>query len=104
MIARVWRGRAATVHAADDYAAHLRETVLPSLEAVAGFLGVYLLRREAGDGVELEVVTLWESLAAVRSFSGDSLERAVVEPRVRVLLQDFDDRVRHFDVPFSRLI
>lgn len=104
MIARVWRGRAATVHAADSYSAHLRDTVLPGLEAIAGFLGVYLLRRETSGGIELEVVTLWESLAAIQSFAGDSLEQAVVEPQVRALLHEFDDRVRHFDIPFHQIV
>jgi hypothetical protein len=43
-------------------------------------------------------VTLWDSLASIRAFAGDSLESAVVEPEARAVLSSFDDFVTHYEV------
>jgi heme-degrading monooxygenase HmoA len=40
--------------------------VRPKLEPLTGFHGLYLLRRRQADGIEFLVLTLWESMDAVR--------------------------------------
>jgi heme-degrading monooxygenase HmoA len=48
--------------------------------------------------VEFVVLTLWESMDAVRKFAGPKLENAVVEPEARAALTEFDKFVAHFEV------
>jgi hypothetical protein len=97
MIVRMWRGQA-KAESADAYERFVTTTVFAALPAIAGHRGAYLLKRVVGDEVEFIAVTLWESLAAIRGFAGDTIERAVVEPEARAVLSSFDDVVRHFEL------
>jgi heme-degrading monooxygenase HmoA len=100
MIARIWNARA-TVERAADYAAYFRSTVVPELNAIHGFEGSTLLRRTAGDRVEVTVITWWTSLDAVRAFAGEAVETAVVHDSAARMLLDFDKEVTHHDVLFN---
>jgi hypothetical protein len=53
---------------------------------VEGRKGAYVLRREIGDEVEFVVLTLFESMDAVRAFAGEDYERAVLLPGASELL------------------
>lgn len=44
------------------------------------------------------VLTLWETMAAVRKFAGATPEKAIVEPAARAMLTSFDDVVTHFEI------
>ena len=72
--------------------------VFPKVRAIDGHRGEYLLRREVEDGVELIVLTLWDSMEAIRRFAGPDPNKAVVEPEARAVLTGFDECVTHFDV------
>jgi heme-degrading monooxygenase HmoA len=50
------------------------------------------------DEVEFLVLTLWESMEAIRAFAGDQPERAVVEPEARAALVRFETTVAHYEV------
>ena len=100
MIARTWNGKARPEHA-DAYVAHLREKTFPQLTMIPGHRGAYVLRRDRGAVVEFTVITLWESLDAIRRFSGADPEAAVVPPAAQALLASFDDRAVHWDVPLQ---
>jgi len=97
MIVRAWRGFANAANS-QDYPRYLLETVRPKLADLPGFRGLYLLRRTAGAEVEYQVLTLWDSVAALRNFASPELERAVVEPEARAALLRYDATVRHFEV------
>ena len=97
MILRAWRGYAADGRA-DEYPRHLLESVLPKLEKVAGFRGLYLLRRPVGGEVEYRVLTIWESVDAITAFAGATPERAVVEPQAQAVLNHYDVEVQHYEV------
>ena len=58
----------------------------------------YVLRRDSSDRVAFAVLTLWESLEAIRAFAGDDYEIAVVPPAARRVLGGFDERVAHYEV------
>jgi hypothetical protein len=96
-ILRLWRGRA-TAAKAGDYVRHASKTVFPEVQSLPGHRGAYLLRRSVGNGVEFTVLTLWDSMDAVRGFAGPDPERAVVEPAARAALSDFDATVTHYEV------
>lgn len=96
-VLRLWKGRA-TAAKAEDYVRHASQTVFPQVQALPGHRGAYLLRRSVGDGVEFTVLTLWDSMDAVRGFAGPDPGKAVVEPAARAALSDFDETVTHYEV------
>ena len=49
-----------------------------------------------GEGTEFRIVTVWESLDAVRAFAGDEVELAVVPELVQRMMVRFDPRVTHY--------
>lgn len=96
MIARIWRGYAASPVAADAYQAFLRQSFLPAAARLAGFAGVDVLRRDTGDGeIEFTTITRFASLDAVKAFAGEDYERANVAPPARALLSRFDATCSH---------
>ncbi|MGH7630007.1 MAG: antibiotic biosynthesis monooxygenase family protein [Gemmatimonadales bacterium] len=97
MILRAWRGYASAGNA-EAYPRHLLDRVRPQLEGLAGFRGLYLLRRVADREVEYQVFTLWDSMDAIGAFAGPTIERAVIEPEARAVLVRFDSEVRHYEV------
>ena len=96
MIVRTWSATA-THAGAGDYGRYFAGTLLPELRKLPGFGGAYLLRRDLGeDGtVELTAHTFWESLEAIRAFTGDEIARSVVEPEARAMLASFDQTATH---------
>jgi heme-degrading monooxygenase HmoA len=99
MIARSWSAEAAP-EKVDAYVGHFLQKVLPVISAIEGHRGAYVLKRPLGEGdaVEILVITLWESMEAVRKFAGDDPDVAVVTVEARSLLSRFDERVAHHEV------
>lgn len=97
MIVRTWKARATAANV-PRYRAHLLGHVAPLLEDIAGFHGLRLLRRPAGELVEIVVQTEWASMEAIRHFTGGDPSVAVVEPDAAAVLADFDQRVEHYEV------
>ncbi|MBR0843483.1 hypothetical protein JQ607_25070 [Bradyrhizobium liaoningense] len=97
MIARIWRA-AATQDKAATYQHHFAARVVPHLKAIDGFSGASLLRREAGNGVELVALTLWRSLGSIRAFTGPDPARAVVDPEAQAMLTAFDATAANYEV------
>jgi heme-degrading monooxygenase HmoA len=97
MIERVWSART-TRDGADTYADHFRRVVVPQVSAIPGYRGARLLQRDLSGGVEVVVVTRWQTLDAIRAFAGEPLDRAVVHEDAARLFADYDRTVRHFDV------
>ena len=100
MIVRLWRGRATTANA-DAYFRHVTGTVFPSLKALAGHRGAWLLRRDVDGHIEFLAMTLWESLEAIQAFAGGDIGTAIVEPEARAVLSGFDDFANHYKVAFK---
>ena len=96
---RTWSATA-TSAGAGDYGRYFGGTLLPELRKLPGFEGAYLLRRDLGeDGTaELTAHTFWDSPEAIRSFAGDDITVAVVEPEAQAMLLDFDRTAAHRSV------
>jgi heme-degrading monooxygenase HmoA len=97
VIVRVWQA-SATAEGADAYREHLTRTVLPELQRIDGYQGAYLLRRGHETHVQLEVLTLWDSLEAISCFAGANPENAVVDPAAHAALVSYDSTVTHHTV------
>ena len=101
MISRHWKG---TVNpgVADAYVQHLRSETLPKLAALPGFVSVTIMRRAMNEGIEFQVVTVWESLSAIHGFAGDDAEAAVVPAAAQEMMSAFDRRAIHYEVVEQR--
>ncbi|HEV8193044.1 MAG TPA: antibiotic biosynthesis monooxygenase [Ktedonobacterales bacterium] len=97
MIARVWKGWTRLEHAG-AYEKLLRERVLPGLQGINGFRGMYILRQDGLDEAEFVVMNLFETLEAVKAFAGPEYEVPVFEPEARVLLAKVEPIARHYEV------
>jgi heme-degrading monooxygenase HmoA len=100
MIARTWRG-AVRAEDADTYLEYLNATGLREYRETPGNQGVLALRRLAGGRAEFFLITLWDSMEAVRRFAGDEPERAVFYPEDERFLIERGERVEHFEVVYQ---
>jgi heme-degrading monooxygenase HmoA len=97
MIARIWRGSVRR-RDADEYTAYMRTTGVADYAATPGNRGAWMLRRDLNDQTEFVMVTLWDSVDAIRAFAGDDYEAAVFYPEDDRFLIERDLRVVHYDV------
>ena len=101
MIARRWSARVRASNL-DAYESHFKTLVMPELSALSGFLGASIMRRDSGGddvpSLEIVVETRWQSMEAIRSFAGNDVGAAVVEPAAAAVLEEYDRRVTHFEV------
>jgi heme-degrading monooxygenase HmoA len=96
-VARIWRGRTLAAKA-DEYEAYLFASGITRVRATPGNLGVTVLRRADGDQTEFLVISIWESLDAVKRFAGADYEKAVILDRDREYLVEVEPTVRHYTV------
>ena len=59
------------------------------------------LRRDVEGGTEFMIVTLWDSLAAIKAFAGADIEAAVVPDSVQEMMLAYDRRASHYEVVAS---
>lgn len=85
------------VEDADRYFEYLQETGVRAYMGTPGNAGVWVLRRTLGERVEFLLLSLWESMEAVRAFSSDP-EKAVFYPEDERYLVEFDRDVKHYDL------
>jgi heme-degrading monooxygenase HmoA len=97
VIAKIWRG-ATKAEDAEAYAGYLDRTGVSEYRSTEGNRGVLVLRTIEDDRAEFTLVSLWESMDAVRRFAGDDPSRAVFYPDDDAFLVDRDLTVRHYDV------
>jgi heme-degrading monooxygenase HmoA len=100
MIARLWSART-TLALSHSYLQHFEQAVQPQLQSVSGFLGATVYTRPVSTAVEILVTTYWNSLDSIEAFAGADREAAVVAVEAAALLTDFDQRVRHYEVPIT---
>lgn len=97
MIARTWHGRVAAAQA-DAYHAYLLRTGLGDYASTPGNRGVQVLRRTEGEITHFLLITLWDSLDAIRAFAGPDYERARYYPEDDDYLLEKEPFVTHYEV------
>ena len=97
MIARVWRGATRAADAA-RYAEYMQATGVRELAATPGNRGVLAYHRIEGDLAHFTVLSLWDSMDAVRGFAGRRPERAVYYPQDEAFLIERGSLVEHWQV------
>jgi hypothetical protein len=96
MIARIWRGWTRSWDA-DAYARYLAATTIPQCRAAPGNRAAYLLRRGESDRTEFVTITLWDSLAAMRAFTGEDGKQPPLPPDDARFLVGGDQAVVHYE-------
>jgi len=94
-IGRLWRGRTLAAKA-DAYEKYLLASGIPLVRRTPGNLGVTVMRRDEGNETEFLVLSIWESLDAIKRFAGKDYEKAVILPRDRRYLISVEPTVRHY--------
>jgi len=97
MIMRMWHG-VTPRQRSDDYLQFLMRTGVPDYRATPGNRGVYVLRRHDGERAEFLLLTLWDSVAAIRDFAGPDIERARYYPEDPGYLLELEPGVEHYEV------
>jgi heme-degrading monooxygenase HmoA len=100
MIARTWHGTTRAADA-DTYLDYLHRTGLAAFQATAGNQGAAVLRRVTDERAEFIVVSLWDSIEAVRRFAGADETRARFFPEDDRYLVTRDGHVDHFEVVYT---
>ena len=101
MIARTWRGWTKPEDAA-AYERVFKTIVLPHLDSLEGCKQALLFRRDVNDEVEFLVLTLFESIDAVKRFAGEDYESAVISDQAKEILKRFEERVTHYEVVVTK--
>lgn len=99
MIARIWHGWTPAAKA-DAYVDYVKSTGVREQTSLAGNRGDFVLRRLEGDRMHFIVMSLWDSMDAVRSFSPDP-EKAVFYPEDRQYLFDLTPGIEHYEIVVS---
>jgi len=97
MISRRWHGRVPGSKA-PEYLALMAQVGLPDYRSTRGNRGAWCLYRREGDVVHVEMVTLWDDLAAIRRFAGEELTRAKYYDFDPDFLLEMEPEVIHFEV------
>jgi len=97
MIARIWHGKTAAVDF-EKYSEFLTRVAIPDYKKTAGFKQLAFLRRIIGQEAHFTLITYWESLAAIKNFAGEDIEKAKYYPEDDNFLLDFEELVQHHEV------
>lgn len=100
VIARVWRGVTSKSKSA-EYLEYLKETGMKDYAGTPGNLGATILVRHVGKETEFVIISLWNSMDAIKKFAGHDVERARYYPRDREFLLELEPKVKHYDLAFE---
>jgi heme-degrading monooxygenase HmoA len=95
-VARIWKGRTLTSKA-DEYQRYL-DTGITKVRSTPDNRGVSVLRRSEGDQTEFLVLSVWESVDAIKKFAGEDYRKAVLLPRDREYLLEVEPNVLHYEI------
>lgn len=99
MVARIWHGWTPAAKA-DAYVDYLKRTGVKEQTSLAGNRGDLVLRRLEADKAHFIVLSLWDSMEAVRAFSPDP-EKAVFYPEDEEYLLELTPGIEHYEVVIS---
>jgi len=70
MIVRTWHGRT-RFSDGDDYESFMKTRAAPDYGSVDGLQELFFTRRDEGDVSHFLLITVWDTLEAVKKFAGD---------------------------------
>jgi heme-degrading monooxygenase HmoA len=100
MIERHWKG-IAKKEEAENYIEHLATATFPAIKNISGFIRASVLKRPVDNGIEFLVVTVWDSMEAIRQFAGEQPDLAVVPAHAQKMMVSFDAHVSHYELALA---
>ena len=97
LIARTWHGRV-RAEQADAYYQYLLKTGLRDYRSTPGNRGLLVLRQVQEHVAHFTLITLWESMDAIRRFAGEDVSRARYYPEDDDFLLEKEPEVTHASV------
>lgn len=97
MMARIWSGRTPESKA-DSYLSYLKKTGVKDYRSTKGNRGVYVFRRTVDGNAEFTLISLWDSMEAIRRFAGPDVDKAVYYPEDKDFLLELEPTVSHYQV------
>jgi hypothetical protein len=97
----MWKGWT-TGENADAYASYLERELFPRMQRhLSGYRGYHVLRQAQSREVEFVTLVWFESLAAVRSFAGETYKVPLISNKALRLLSRYQDRCDHYELAAS---
>jgi heme-degrading monooxygenase HmoA len=100
LIARVWKG-VTEKSKADGFLDYMMKTGVKDFRVKKGNLGVFVFRCSGKKRVEFLMISLWDSMNAIRNFAGDEVDEAVYYPDDDKFLVKLEPKVKHYEVLVS---
>lgn len=95
MIVRTWHGRTRSSNA-EAYEKFTVERAVPDYASAGGLKKLYFTRRDDGEISHFLLITVWESMEAVKRFAGDDPSKAKYYPEDdRYLLEKEPHSLNH---------
>src|ERR1051326_5981529 len=101
MISRHWTG-VAKKERANEYITHLQNDTFKQIANIDGFISAHILKRELEEGIEFLIISEWQTLDAIREFAGVDFDTAVVPMLVQDIMLKYDQKVKHYEVDFTK--
>jgi heme-degrading monooxygenase HmoA len=101
MIARLWHG-ATRAEDAEAYTALVGRTGMADFKKTPGNRGAMVLRTISGSRADFLVISFWESMDAIRAFSGPDVEKARYYPEDPEFLLEMEPGVQHYEVALGK--
>ncbi len=99
MIARIWNG-AVKESDSKDYYEYLKKTGVAEMERFTGNKMVNIMQRVENGKIHFQIVSLWDSMEAIRSFAGEDIEKAKYYPEDKKYLLKMKPFVEHYEVTY----
>ncbi len=96
-IARVWHGKTSRADRA-SYLAFVKRAAVKEFKRAQGNRGAFILVRDSEDATEFLVISLWDSMKAVRKFAGDDPNKPVYLAQDSEYLLRLTSIVKHYKV------
>ena len=94
---RLWHGRVA-IEKADEYEKFMIERAAPDYGSVDGLLKTYFQRRDEERAAHFLLVTIWDSLDAIKKFAGSEPELAKYYPEDDNFLLEKEKYVQMYEI------
>jgi heme-degrading monooxygenase HmoA len=102
MIARTWHGRVPESKA-EAYYEYLQRTGISDYHKTPGNRGVFVLRRTEGGVTHYRILTLWDSVEAIKRFAGPDYLAARYYPEDDAFRLEREPNVVHDEVLEARV-
>jgi antibiotic biosynthesis monooxygenase (ABM) superfamily enzyme len=96
MITRIWHGRTRAARAR-EYLEILKVSGVAEYVSTPGNISAKILYRTDGDMCDFYTISEWTDLESIRKFAGEDYEKAKYYPEDEEFLQEFEEKVLHFE-------